>query len=94
MQNKGYCGPQMKRPCCVTKLFLGRCNTHRESRTDQSTNTNKVQLGEPLSSTGVTYRNMGEGLLTGDSCRTTGHPAWMTSHKAGNLEHFAQPAAA
>ena len=31
--------------------------------TDQSTT--KVQLGEPMSFIGVTYRNMGEGLLTG-----------------------------
>lgn len=32
---------------------------------DQSTDTTKVQLGEPTGFTGVTYRNTGEGSLTG-----------------------------
>lgn len=36
----------------------------REARTDQSTNTNKVQPGEPMSFIGVNYRNMGEEILT------------------------------
>ena len=39
--------------------------TDRELLTVQSTNTTKVQLGEPVSFIGVTYRNMGEGLLMG-----------------------------
>jgi hypothetical protein len=34
----------------------------REPTTDQSMNTTKVQLGDPMSFIGVTYRNMGEGL--------------------------------
>ena len=38
---------------------------HKEPRTDQSAHTTKVLLGEPISFIGVTYRNMGEGLLTG-----------------------------
>lgn len=32
---------------------------------DRSTDTTKVQLGEPMSFIGVTHRNMGEGLLIG-----------------------------
>ena len=32
---------------------------------DQNTDTIKVQLGDPMSFTGVTYSNMDEGLLTG-----------------------------
>ena len=36
-----------------------------EPTTDQSTNVTKVQLGEPMSFTGVTYRGMDERLLTG-----------------------------
>ena len=39
---------------------------HKEPRTDQSAHTTKVLLGEPISFIGVTYRNMGEGLLTGE----------------------------
>ena len=38
---------------------------HKEPRTDQSAHTTKVLLDEPISFIGVTYRNMGEGLLTG-----------------------------
>ena len=35
----------------------------RDFMADQSTYTTKTQLGEPMSFTGVTYRNMGERLL-------------------------------
>ena len=38
---------------------------HKEPRTDQSAHTTKILLGEPISFIEVTYRNMGEGLLTG-----------------------------
>ena len=38
---------------------------HKEPRTDQSAHTTRVLLGEPISFIGVTYRNMGEGLVTG-----------------------------
>lgn len=31
--------------------------------TDQSMDTTEIQLGEPLSFIGLTYSNMGEGLL-------------------------------
>jgi hypothetical protein len=31
----------------------------------QITDTTEVQLGEPVSFIGMSYRNMGEGLLTG-----------------------------
>ena len=51
--------------CCVTKLFIGRCNTHlltpaRDLLTIQSTDTTKVQLGEPMSFVGVADRSMRE----------------------------------
>jgi hypothetical protein len=36
---------------------------HKQSRTDQSAHTTII-LDEPISFIGVTYRNMGEGLLT------------------------------
>lgn len=57
------------RLCCAAELFPGRCNTRlltpgRETMTD-STETTRVQLGEPMRVTEVTYRIMGEGLLTG-----------------------------
>ena len=38
---------------------------NRDHMTNQSTNITKVQLGEPMSFIGVTYRNMGEGSCTG-----------------------------
>lgn len=37
---------------------------YMELTTEQSMETTEVQLGEPMSVTGVTYRNMGEELLT------------------------------
>ena len=37
----------------------------KEPRTDQSAHTTEVLHGEPISFIGVTYRNMGEGLITG-----------------------------
>lgn len=37
----------------------------RDPITDQSTDTTKGQLGEPMNSLGFVYRNMGERLLTG-----------------------------
>ena len=43
---------------------------HRKSMTDQ-VNTTKVQLDEPMSFTGVTYRNVAWELLTG---------MWVGSH--------------
>lgn len=56
--------------CCVTTpLFLGRQTQHiciltpdRSPRTDQSTDTATVQLGEAMSFIEVTNRNMGERL--------------------------------
>ena len=44
----------------------------KEPRTDQSAHTTEVLRGEPISFIGVTYRNMGEGLLTcnKDRCST------------------------
>jgi hypothetical protein len=39
--------------------------TDREPMTDRDMDTTKVQLDEPMSFIGFTYRSMGEGLLTG-----------------------------
>lgn len=63
---------------------------------EQSTDTTKVQFDEPIHFIGVTYCNTGEEFLTGVEMteRQLHHhqsPAWMTAHKAGNLEHTAQP---
>ena len=65
----------------------------KEPRTDQSAHTTEVLRGEPISFIGVTYRNMGEGLLTGaemtqGSCITEAHATWVTAQKAGET---AQP---
>ena len=38
---------------------------HKEPRADQSAHITKVLFGELISFIGITYRNMGEGLLTG-----------------------------
>ena len=51
-------------------VFFGHVNKHlltpvREPITDQSKDPTGVQLGEPMSSIEVTYRNVGEGFLTG-----------------------------
>lgn len=44
--------------------YINLCSPHdSEMRTDQNTNSTKVQLGEPMSFTGVTYRNTGKGYL-------------------------------
>lgn len=45
------------------KLVL-QLTPDREPMTEQCMNTTKVQFGEP-SFIGITYRNVGEGLLTG-----------------------------
>jgi hypothetical protein len=54
----------------------------RDPMTDQSTGTTEVQLGEPMSFTVVTYRNMGERLHTGKVLTTAAAspkpiPAWV-----------------
>ena len=54
--------------------------------TKQNTDTNKVQLSEPMSFTGSTDRNMGDGLLTEteilkDSCITKAHPSVVAAYK-------------
>lgn len=46
-------------------LYTGLFTPNRESRTDEHTNTTKVQLGKPVSFLGVTYRHMDEELVTG-----------------------------
>ena len=63
--------------------------------TDQSAHTTEVQSDEPMSFIGVTRRLMDEGAVTGAGT-TAASPeptlVWVTAHKAGNLEHGAQPA--
>jgi hypothetical protein len=88
-----------KLPTCtlfVTKLFLGRLlPPDRKSTTDQRTDKTKVQFSEPLSFIGATFRNLGEMLLRNRKYSKTAAwplPAWLTAHKAGNVEHTAQPA--
>ena len=85
------------------KLALGRHNTHlftldRNPTTDQSTDTTKVQLGKPMSFIGVTYRTMGEGLLTRAEMTQrqvylhSPPSAWVRAHKSwdpGNTAHLA-----
>lgn len=56
--------------CIGNKTFSGEMyytllTPDRESMIDQSMNTTEVQLGEPMSSTGATFRNMGKALLRG-----------------------------
>lgn len=71
--------------CCVIKCFPGEIkNTHlltprRELKIDQSTDTTKAQLGEPMCFLGVTCRNM-DGCLhehecLKDSCITQARPS-------------------
>ena len=64
--------------------------------TDQSMDTTNAQLGEPMSFIRVTYRSMGEWLLTGAEITQSQlhhqpHPS-MGNTKLRNLEHTAQPA--
>lgn len=79
---------------CVTKLFLGRHNTHVSSSQIGIPGHNKVWIplksnlmNQSVSFIGVTYKNMGEGLLqeqkslnTAASSRLT--PARVTAHRS------------
>lgn len=65
--------------------------------TDQSTDATKVQLDKPVSFIGVTYRNMGEGFLTGAEmtqtpCITKAHPSMNDISQSLEPELTAQPA--
>lgn len=53
--------------CYVTWGDTNQCllTPGRILTTNQTMDTIKVQLGEPISFIGVTYKNMGEGFLTG-----------------------------
>lgn len=59
-------------------------NPDNEPTTDQSTDTAKVELGEPMVFTGVSSKNMGERLLTGVKTAILLKPtsAWVTDHKS------------
>ena len=46
-----------------------------EQTTDQSTNITNMQLCEPMSFIGVTYRNVGEELITGTEILKEAHPS-------------------
>lgn len=82
----------------MTKLFLERKHRHlltldRDPTKDQSLDTTEVQLGEPMSFTGVSFRNMREVAYrnrNGSLPRPTQHDWQLT--KAGKLEPMAQPA--
>ena len=71
----------------------------RETTTDESTDTTKVKVDEPVSFMGVTYRrNMGEGLFTGakmtqkNSCITKAYPITAeSSQKVGTWSTTAWP---
>ena len=72
--------------CCVTKLFIGRCNTHlltpaRDLLTIQSTDTTKVQLGEPMSFVGVADRSMRERWPTGRNYSKQLHHQGLLQHR-------------
>lgn len=65
--------------------------------TDQTTDTTKVQLGEPMNFIGVTYQNTREELfteaeVTPRQLHHQGHPSMPDiAQELGNLEHRAQP---
>lgn len=61
----------------------------RQPTTDQSMDTTKVELGKRESFIGLLNRSRNDSK-TALSPRST--PAWLTAHKAENLEHIAQPA--
>lgn len=70
---------------------------NREPTTDQSKDTTEVQLGELMSFIEVTYRYVGQELLTGAELTprqliTKAHPSMVTAHRAGNLQRTAQSA--
>lgn len=89
---------------CVTKCFLGRCNTYVCLLTP-NTNSTQTKVWIPLISALVNLwvywgylKNMGEGYLPEqkwlkDGCLTKIHPIVCdSSQKSGILEHTAQPA--
>jgi hypothetical protein len=94
----GYFRQLWSTSCCVTKLFLGRHNTHvystQTGTTDQSKDATKVQqwvLWDLLTGIWVNgYLQEQEWLK--DSCITKGHSSMGDAHKAGDLEHTTQPA--
>lgn len=86
----------------VSKLFLGRLNTHIFSpqigkpTTDKRTDKTKVHFSEPMSFIGVTFRTMGEVLLletenTQRQLLYQGLPSVGDSSQAGTVGHTAQP---
>jgi hypothetical protein len=86
----------------MSRLFLWRLNKclftlDSEPTTDQGMDSTTIQLGGPMSFIGATYRNMGEGLLTGAEI-TLGQPHhkslpqrgwWLT--RSENLRLTASP---
>ena len=58
----------------MAKLYTLLFTPDREPTTDQSKDTIKVHLGEPMNFIGVTYRNMGGELLTGKEMTKTDAP--------------------
>lgn len=58
--------------------------------TDQSTDTTKLQFGEPMSFIGVTSRSRNNSKIAEPQIP---HPAWVTVYKSGNVENTTQPEA-
>lgn len=73
----------------MTKLWGMAPQPRQGSHDKPKLDTTKVQLSEPLSFIGVTYR-VRNNLKTAVSSKPTS--PWMTTHKAGNLEQPARPA--
>jgi hypothetical protein len=65
----------------------------RDPTTDQNKDTIKVQPAELMAFIGVTYRSMGKRLLNDSKTAVLPRltPAWVTAHRAQNLEHTVQP---
>ena len=57
--------------------------------TDQSTDTTKAPLGEPMGFLWVTHRSRNDSEAAASPKAT---PGWVRAHKDWDLEHTAQPA--
>lgn len=59
------CREMYNKSFCVETQHTHLLTPEREPQADQSIHTTKVQLGETMSFTEITYRNGGEGLHKG-----------------------------
>lgn len=85
------------------KIFLRKMqhtcplSPDRKPTTDQSIDTTRVQLGEPMTFIEFTYRSIVEGLFTGTEMTKNNYIIKTHQHggqptKAKNLKHTAHPA--